>query len=302
MRIVVIGAGAVGGYFAGRLAEAGEDVAVVARGETLDVLQQTGMTLIDVPHPPRRVTIPAYPSLAAAGDCDIVLVATKALDGTDAFAGLAGLSPGATVITLQNAVGAPHAALELVGEPGRVWPGVVRGFLHHTGPGVVEFHGGPLSLTFGTWGGERSELAEEFAQRLSAAGVAAVVHPDIWQDIWAKAMFVSSFSLLGALTGKPLGDMLADELLAHELRCLMAEVEAAARGAGVALPPDIVADTMAFAAAMPPTSTSSLQRDLLAGAAAELGAQIGAISKLARSFDVPAPRFAFGYALLLARR
>ena len=89
MRIVVIGAGAVGGYFAGRLAEAGEDVAVVARGETLDVLQQTGMTLIDVPHPPRRVTIPAYPSLAAAGDCDIVLVATKALDGTDAFAGLA---------------------------------------------------------------------------------------------------------------------------------------------------------------------------------------------------------------------
>lgn len=298
---MVIGAGAVGGYLAGKLAEAGQDVSVVARGDTLKALQTTGVTLIDVPAPARSIPVTAHASLAAAGPADVVVVATKALDATDAFAALRDVPSGAVVLPIHNAVDAPHVAAAVVGEH-RVWPGVIRGFLHHTAPGEVEFHGGPLSLTFGTWTGEHNATAEAFARVLTAAGISAQVHPDIWQDTWGKAMFVSSMSLLGALTGKPLGEMLADPLLASELRALVAEVAATARGAGVALPEDAVERTMAFAAAMPPESTSSLQRDLLGGQPAELDAQIGAISARAQRHGVPTPKFALGYAVLKAGR
>lgn len=301
MRIVIIGAGAVGGYFAGALAQAGADVAVVARGETLRVIQQSGVTLIDVPGDTRRIPVPAFRHLADVGSCDVILVATKALDGTNAFESLAGVPEDAIVVPLQNSVEAPEIAAKIVGDRRRVWPGVVRGFLHHAGPGVVEFHGGPLSLTFGSWSGEKDDRLAELASWLDAAGIAAHVHSNIWLDVWSKAMFVSSLSALGALTAEPLGTLLADEVLAREFRSFVEEIALVAQAGGVEMPNDIVDRTMEFAAAMPPESTSSLQRDLLAGNHAELDAQIGAISRLADQRGVVAPRFALSYAVLRHR-
>lgn len=274
MRIAIIGAGAVGGYFGALLHEAGADVTLVARGETLRVLNTRGVQVADQ-RGDREVPVAAVGSLHDLGHADVVLVATKALAGsTPTRELLNGLPPCTVVAMTQNAVEAPHAAADVVGEDS-VWPGVVRGFFVHTGPASVEYRGGPLSYTFGTWDHTDSQLADDFAAILRTAGIDAQVHPDIWVDMWEKAMFVTTFGGLGAFMDQPLGVLRTD--YRPSLEALMHEVDAVARATGVDLPEDAVSRTMAFADRMPAASTSSMQRDITAGGASELDAQVGAI-------------------------
>lgn len=283
MRIAIIGAGAVGGYFGALLHEAGAEVTLVARGETLRVLKSRGVHVRDQ-RGERDVLVAAVGSLHDLDGADVVLVATKALAGsTPARELLNGLPPHAVVAMTQNAVEAPAAAAEIVGEE-TVWPGVVRGFFVHTGPASVEYRGGPLSYTFGTWDRSDSETARGFAHILGTAGIEAQVHPDIWVDMWEKAMFVTTFGGLGAFMDKPLGVLRTD--YRSSLEALMSEVDAVARATGVDLPEDAVSRTMAFADRMPAASTSSMQRDITAGDASELDAQVGAIVRVGKRLGV----------------
>lgn len=279
MRIAIIGAGAVGGYFGARLRESGADVTLIARCVALDAIRSAGVRVTD-PQGERTVPVPVVESLAEAGAVDVVLVTTKALrESTSVAALLAGLPANAVVATTQNAVEVPRAVAEVVGAD-RVWPGVVRGFFIHTGPGRVEYRGGPLSYTFGDTG----ETSREFARILQKAGIDGVLHPDIWVDVWEKAMFVTTFGALGALLEQPLG-VLCTRARAS-LEALMEEVAAVARATGVALPADAVARTMDFADRMPAASTSSMQRDLAAGVDSELDAQVGAILRVGHRHGV----------------
>ncbi|AGF72088.1 2-dehydropantoate 2-reductase [Corynebacterium halotolerans] len=282
MRIAFIGAGAVGGWFGGRLAAAGHDVVFVARGATLDALITEGLRLND--EPPLKVT--AVGSLAEVGDCDVVFLTVKATGGTNVGELLSGAPGHALVAVTQNAVEVPTRVAEVVGR-GRTLPGVVRGFFHHTGPGRVEFHGGPISYTFGTFDGRADATVDELAAALNEAGIEATVHPDIWAEVWEKAMFVTCFGGLGAWTGRPLGHLRTVERT--RLEALMREVHAVARADGVPLADHAVARTMAFADRMPAEATSSMQRDLAAGDPGELDAQVGAVCRIGAAHGVDTP-------------
>ena len=284
MKITVIGVGAVGGWFGGRLAATGHEVTVVARpgSDTLQVLRERGLVLGE--EDPIRVD--AVERLADAPPADIVLLAVKVTGAEAAAALLEGIDAQALVACTQNAVEVPWAVAEVVGTQ-RTLPGVVRGFFHHTGPAQVAFHGGPISYTFGTWDGGASGVVKQFARALRQAGVEGVVHPDIFVDVWSKAMFVGPFGGLGALSGRPLGVLRTD--MRGTLRAVVAEVDAVARAAGVNLPADAVEQVMTFADAMPAEATSSMQRDLGAGRASELDAQIGAIVRAGERLGVSTP-------------
>ena len=282
MKIAIIGAGAVGGYFGARLKEAGKDVTLVARGETLERLRSSGVAIQD-PAGSRVVPVPVVASVQELGEEDVVLVATKALaNSSTAKELLADISPQGIIATTQNAVEAPMQAASVVGKQ-RVWPGVVRGFFVCTGPAQVEFRGGPISFTFKDDGPK----AQEFAQILQEAGIDGVAHPNIWVDIWEKAMFVTAFGGLGAFVEKPLG-VLRTHFRAS-LEALMEEIYQVAQASGVEMPSDSVARTMDFADQMPAQSTSSMQRDLLEGRASELDAQLGAICRAGEKFHIKTP-------------
>ncbi|NLF91678.1 MAG: 2-dehydropantoate 2-reductase, partial [Corynebacterium marinum] len=273
MKIAVIGAGAVGGWFGGELVRAGHDVVFISRGRSLEVLQGEGLRLNDGPPVPVR----AVRKLADAGAPDVVLLAVKATTGTDFAALLEGVHENSLVAVTQNSVEVPARVAEIAGTA-RTLPGVVRGYFHHTGPGRVEFHGGPISYDFGTWDGHSDEAVDKFAATLRDAGIEARVHPDIFLDVWEKAMYVTTTGALGALAGSPLGELRTR--LRPTLEALMREVHATGRAAGVALSDDAVERTLAFADRMPADATSSMQRDLAAGRPAtrhELDAQVGAI-------------------------
>ena len=273
MRFAFIGAGAVGGWFGGRLLAAGHDVAFVARGATLDVLRREGLRLNDE----APVPVETAGSLAELGECDVVFLTVKATEDTDLEALLAGLGASTPVAVTQNAVEMPGRVAAVVGGA-RTWPGVVRGFFHHTGPGRVEFHGGPSSYVFGTFDASDPAHLQPVAEALEAAGIAATVHPEILLDVWEKAMFVTCFGGLGAVTGKPLGYLRTS--MRDSLASLMREVRAVALAEGVPLSDDVVERTMAFADRMPATATSSMQRDIAAGDPGELDAQVGAVVRL----------------------
>lgn len=242
----------------------------VARGETLDVLRTEGLRLND--DPPIPVT--AVGSLAEAGPVDVVLLAVKVTGETDLEALLGSLPAGAHVAVTQNSVEVPARVAGIVGE-GRTLPGVVRGYYHHTGPGRVEFHGGPVSYDVGGGGAVVGKLVAA----LNAAGIDATVRGDIVVDVWEKAMYVTTTGALGALAQAPLGELRTR--LRPTLEALMREVEATARANGVTLSDDVVERTLEFADRMPAEATSSMHRDLVAGRPHELDSQVGAICRMA---------------------
>lgn len=297
MKIGIVGAGAVGGQFGGMLARAGSEICFLARGRTLEKLREVGLTLIDAAGNRSTVQVPAANSFAELGGVDVVIVATKALPGQETFPGV---PPGTPIVTTQNSVEVPYLAARRFGAE-NVLPGVVRGFMIHHGPAEVEFRGGPLSLNLGTFhrDSHHVETAAELAAEFNRAGIDAQYLPDVWVDVWAKAMFVTTFGALGAAAGKPLGYLRTE--LRSSLENLMSEVAEVARGHQVSLPDRAVAQTMAFADDMAAASTSSMQRDYAAGEASELDAQVGAIRRMGAAAGVDTPLHDLIHGVLAAR-
>lgn len=285
MRIGFLGAGAVGCWFGGRLARAGADVTMIARGATLDGLADRGIRINDEPDLPVKYA----ESVADAGELDILVLAIKVTADTDVAALLHGIGDNTVVAITQNCVETPYLVADIVGEE-RTWPGVIRGYLHHTGPATVEYHGGPTSFTFGTWNGKHSELAQAFADAITSSGNDGVYHPSIFEDVWEKAMFVSSSGALGSLVDQPLGYLRTN--LRSSFAGVMTEIYRTGLAAGAPLRDDSVDRVMAFADRMPEDVTTSMQRDLKDGMApqdTELDAQVSAITRIASQHGVPTP-------------
>lgn len=291
MKIGFLGAGAVGGYFGGLMAKAGQDVGFVARGETLKTLRETGLTLIDPQDEVTVVQAPAAENFAELkeklGGLDLVIVATKALPDNETFPDVQGVP----VVTTHNSVEIPYIAAERFGEE-QVIPGVIRGYLTHIGPAKIKLYPGPLSLNVGPFGGagdsgSSAEIARKLIEQLHAAGIGGDYLEDVFVDVWSKAMFVTTSGELGALANQPLG-YLRDELRGS-LTALIEEVETVARANAVDLSEDVVAKTLAFVDQQIPTATSSMQRDITAGLPNELDAQVGAIRRMGDRAGVPTP-------------
>lgn len=302
MKIGFLGAGAVGGYFGGLMAKAGQDVGFVARGETLQKLYDEGLTLTDPEDNVHTIPVTAAADFAELkeklGGLDVVIVATKALPDNETFPDVQGVP----VVTTHNSVEIPYIAAEQFGAE-NVIPGVIRGYLTHTGPAAVKLYPGPLSLNVGAFPAEGNQaednqtegtedshaakIARELVEYLHAAGIGGDYYEDIFRDVWSKAMFVTTTGELGALANQPLGYL--REQMRPTLRALIEEVETVGRANGVNLPEDIVDKTLAFADAQIPSATSSMQRDITAGLPNELDAQVGAIRSMGKRAGVATP-------------
>jgi len=291
MRIAVIGAGGLGGFYGGLLARAGHDVTFIVRGATLDALADRGLRVVSA-DPARAFALGAVAATddpAAVGPVDVVLHTTKASGFRAALeAALPLVGEQTLVVTVQNGVETPEVAAALIG-PARVVPGIVRVFTRVVEPGVVEFMGGPSTISLGTYDGRPDPALDAFAAALSGAGVTVLRPDDIWADLWQKAMYVVPLGGLGGLTGDPIGVMQTGGALADAYLAAVGEIEAVGRARGVALPADAAAATVAFTDAMPADGTTSMQRDILAGLPSELDAQVGAVVRRGDAAGVPTP-------------
>ncbi|MBE6477276.1 MAG: 2-dehydropantoate 2-reductase [Propionibacteriaceae bacterium] len=296
MRFAVIGAGGVGGFLGGRLARAGHDVSIVARGRTLETLRSDGLRLTG----DEEFTVPVIATAdpTAIGPVDYVLSCVKATQITEALATASPLvGPGTAVVTTQNGVDGPRLTASAVGA-GHTLPGVMKIFAMIERPGVIARRGGPGTLEVGEWDNTGTARVRALREALEGAGVGSPAPDDIWAVLWRKAMMVIPLGELGAITGLTLGRLLDRPQLADLWRRATAEIAAVARAQGVDVGEDAVDEVMAFNAQQPADSTASLCRDLMAGRPSELDAQTGAIVRLAREASVPVPLHDLMYEVL----
>src|SRR5262249_17055891 len=288
MRIVVFGAGGVGGYFGGRLAQAGEDVVFVARGAHLNALQTTGLK-VDSLNGDFHIPVKAVAQASEAERADAVLIAVKGWQVPEAARAIVPLvQSGAFAVTLENGVDAPDMLVEVLGrEP--VLAGLCRIFSWVVEPGHIRHAGVDPSVVFGELDNNVTERATRLRDAFTRARVIAVIPPDIHVALWEKLLFISSTSGVGALIGKPLGQLRHDPESRAMIQSAMQEIWNLARAKGVNLADDTVSRSMGFVDRLPAEATTSMQRDILEGRPSELEVQSGTIVRLGKKLGVPTP-------------
>lgn len=286
MRIAVIGAGGIGGYFGGRLAQAGHDVVFVARGEHLRAIRSKGLSVDSVAGDFTVDPAQATDDLGGVGEVDAVLLGVKTWQVPDMATSLRPLlGPDTAVITTQNGVEAPSQVAAALGED-HVMPGVAKIFANIAAPGRIRHFGGPGNITFGEWDNRESARVRALSDALGEAGVVA---DDIWVELWFKLLFVVPFGTLGAASGATLGALRTHAGTRRLLENAMAEIHAVASARGIALPDNCVEIAMGFIDSQPEAGTTSLQRDIWAGRPSELDAWTGAVVRLGQESKVETP-------------
>lgn len=288
MKIAVIGAGGLGGYFGALLARAGHDVTFVARGTQLSALRASGLT-VRGPDEEFHVAAAATDDPADIGTVDLVLFCVKTYDVPDAAAILPPLlGPESRVLTLQNGVTTPDEVASVTGAE-RVLGGVAYIEAAIAAPGVIVKSGPLQRIVCGPLAGPATERERSIANILRMAGITAELTDDIREAMWRKFLFICPMAGLTALTQRPIGDVLAVPEARGLFADVMREIEAVARREGVTLPAEIVESTLRFAEGLPSTMQSSMQKDVREGKRTELDALNGTVVRMAGKHDIDVP-------------
>lgn len=301
MKIAVVGAGGVGGYFGGRWAEAGRDVTFLARGAHLEALRKHGLSL-ESPLGDARVEVRATDKAEEVGPADLVVVATKAWQVADAAPQIQPLvGPRTVLFGLQNGVEAADA-LTGFAPPDRILGATCRIISFIREPGVVTHTGVEPTVVVGALPASSGALAESVFEALDGApGVTLHLSEQVRAEIWRKFLFLASVSGMGAVTGAPIGVFRSVPETRLVLKAAMEEVLEVAVASGIDLPPSSIADALAFIDGVPPEGTSSMQRDFKDGRRTELEVLSGAVARLGPEVGVPVPVHSMIYSVLLPR-
>jgi 2-dehydropantoate 2-reductase len=295
MRLLVMGAGGVGGYFGAKLARAGEAVTFVARGAHLDAIRRDGLRVRSktegeyVVHP-QAVETPTEPA-------DAVLLCVKSFDTEAALARVRpAVGPGTPVLSFQNGVDSAERIEAALG-PGHAVGGAAYVFATIEAPGVVAHHFAGR-IVFGELDGRPTARAERLRQAFAGAGIPVELSPNIQRVLWEKYLFISAQAGTTALTRCPIRVIRDTPETWRMYRVILEELAALGRAAGVALADDVVESLVKAASALAPDATSSLHHDLGAGKRLELEALHGHAVRLAERLGVPVPTVFAVYAAL----
>ncbi|WP_281685440.1 ketopantoate reductase family protein [Thalassobaculum salexigens] len=299
MRIVVMGAGGVGGYFGAYLAQAGHDVAFVARGAHLDALQRDGLRLEgsrgDIVLP--KVTATEDPA-SLGGTADVILFAVKLYDTETAGVTLMPVvGPETMVVTLQNGVDGPDRLASVLGAH-TVLGGAAYVSALIAEPGVVRYTSDMSKIVFGELDGTQSERARRLADACIAAGFSAEVSGDIRATLWEKFVLLATNSALTTVLRKPAGEIYHDGELSGIAREMMEEVAGLAAAEGISIHPETVDRSLALTRSFPPGMYASMYHDLARGRRIEAESLSGLVSRLGRARGVPVPLHTMAWAAM----
>jgi 2-dehydropantoate 2-reductase len=296
-RLVVMGAGGVGGYFGARLARAGQPVTFVARGPHLAAIRRHGLRVRSILEGEYTIAAEAVERLERQPAADVVLLCVKTYDTESALAAIGPVvGPATAVLSLQNGVDNAERIDAVLG-PGHALGGAAYVFATLDGPGVVVHRFGGR-IIFGELDGRASSRSERLREAFAAAGVPVELSTDIRRVLWEKYLMICAQAGVTAVTRCPTGVVRAVPETWALYRQVLGELAALAKAAGVALAPDVVDGIMKTAAALAPDTTSSLAHDLGQGRRLELEALHGHGVRLAERLGVPTPALFALYAAL----
>jgi 2-dehydropantoate 2-reductase len=289
MRIAVIGAGGVGGYFGARLAQAGNDVAFIARGAHLAAMRAHGLR-IESPRGDATIAgVTATDDPASLAPCDVVMVCVKLWDVENAARqALPLLAGGGVMIPFENGVDAPAVLLRVAG-PAHVLGGIAYIAASIRAPGVIAHTGMMARLVVGAFDGGNTAAAAEFASTCTAAGFDCEVSADIRRALWEKFGFLTGMAGCTSLVRQPLGFVRSDPDVRRTFEAAVREVWTVGRAQGVRLADDYVDRQLGFLDSLPSEMRSSMLNDLVAGNRLEAPWLTGAVVRMAAEALVAAP-------------
>jgi 2-dehydropantoate 2-reductase len=299
MRILVLGAGAVGGYFGVLLARGGHDVTFVARGETLAALRRHGLTVLAGSETIRLVPVRAVADPAAAPAPDLVLVCVKSYDTAGAAAALRpAVGPDTIVLSLQNGIENEELLARALALP-PLMIALTQIGVERAAPATVRYRGRGTIL-FGEPDGRESARARRTAEALAAAGVPHQLRAEILVAAWEKLAWNAGFNAVTTLTQSTVAEALALPASREVIVRAMEEVDAVATALGIAVRRGRTAAVLEESRSGLPDFQTSMLQDLRQGRRLEHDALNGAVVRAAARAGVPVPVNAT-LAALLAR-
>ncbi|MGA8786536.1 MAG: 2-dehydropantoate 2-reductase [Polaromonas sp.] len=306
MRILVIGAGAIGGYVGGLLARAGHDVTFGVRGSAWQAIAQNGIQLLGPRGDWHITSVKAADaaSFACGGQAppDLVLSCVKLYDAQSASQQWrSALESAGAVLSLQNGIDGAERIRQAA--PGaRVYGGLAYIAGQLQAPGVIRYLSSMSSITFGGPGATSDPLLKAFAESVNTTSGADALQANVVEDIrsaqWAKFTVLATNAALTCLSRKPAGVVYHDPDLLALATASIAEVMAVGSAEGAVFAPTQAQDTLAILQGFPPELFASMHHDLMAGRPLELDGISGLVDRLGRQHGIATPFHSMAFACL----
>ena len=299
MKVLVMGAGGVGGFYGGILNRAGHDVTIVARGQHLESISHTGLRVESrnfgnfTVHP--KTTSQPRQDHAA----DLVLFCVKGYDNTEAISLIApAVGPNSSILTLQNGIGSGDQLAKAFGSEN-----ILLGATYIDGdkkePGLVTETGDSPRIVFGEPDGHISKRSEQIHKAFSTAGVPVELSDNVTRALWEKLVYITAWSGMICITRTFFPQILDTPEAAIMTRSVLEETFSVGKAKQISLEEDIVENTLEIFRKVEGTPVSSMFSDLQKGGRLEVSVLNGAVSRIGKEVGVNTPTNDFITACLL---
>ncbi|MHC1742226.1 MAG: ketopantoate reductase family protein [Syntrophobacteraceae bacterium] len=288
MKIGVMGAGGIGGYFGGLLARGGADIHFVARGKHRQAILEEGLQIVSG-QGSFSVQTHVTSDPDEVGPVDLLLFSVKSYDTEDVARFVTPMVEEDTLIlSLQNGIDNVQKLSDVLGEE-HVMPGTAYIESSIAAPGVIAHRGKPGRIVFGEPSGECTPRAERLLNLFLGVGIEAELSTDITRVLWSKFLFICGIHGVSTLSRAPLGLALALPETRELVTGVMREVEALARCKQVNLPEEVVSEALVLADSYNKRFRCSMLRDLEWRRPMEIEALNGMVVKLGKECGLPTP-------------
>ena len=298
MKFAILGAGAVGGYFGARLAEAGEDVTFMARGAHLEAIRSTGLRIESENGEAHIHPAQASDDPAEVGPVDYVLFAVK-LFQTEETAEFAKplVGPNTTLVALQNGVECANVLSAVHGKE-KVLNGTSYIAAVIAEPGLIRQTGTFASFAFGEQDGTMSDRGQRLKEAADKAGLNPTYSSNVESLVWMKFLLIATMSSITTSTRKPIGELRDDPDIRPVIVASLEESIAVGRAMGVDLPENAMEQQLKRIAEFPAAMVASMYHDLHANKPTELEWMSGAVRRFGKQCGIPTPTHDAFYAIL----
>ena len=297
MRIAVMGAGGVGGYFGGMLSRSGNQVTLIARGKHLDAIASGGLRVI-TDRDEFVVRCEATDEPSSVGPVELVLLTVKTYQNEQAIPAMLPLvGPDTTVLCLQNGIDSYQSLASAAGSD-KVLPGAAYIEAGIPTPGAVKQSGSLVRIDFGELDGSRSPRGERILQALEESGIPAQIAQDIQKTLWTKFLFIATVAGVTSMSRETMPKLMPRPEWRRLVIACLREIEAVGRASGVDLDSAIVEQTLDYIESSIEEIQASMHTDIDAGRPLELEALNGAVVRAGEAANVPTPINDVIYAML----
>lgn len=298
MKIAIIGTGGVGGYFGGKMADAGFDVTFLARGEHLNAIKTKGLTVKSILGDFHIDAVKVTENIQHIGVCDLIILAVKAWQIKEIATELKSIAgENSMILPLQNGVLAVDELKTQINER-NIISGLCQIFSKIESPGVINHFGVTPNIFFGEIDNSKTPRILEIKELFDASGINSEISNDINAALWKKFIPICVGGLL-AISKTSYGEMLELKETRQMMIDLLNEIYQLSQKIGIQIKPDFVEKTVALLDTYPYHSASSLTRDVWDGKPSEIEYQNGTVVRLGQQYGIDTPVNRFVYNCIL---